>query len=78
MGMADFNPIAIAHNRFLTTPVPKEANRILTEFLWSRREEVDKALEPFGFVLADVTQPTFTRIVRVGDIRPVLNPEETP
>lgn len=73
--MTDTRP-ALAHDYALMTPAPDGVDHAISDVMARHEAELDEALRPFGVALSDLLQPTWMRVVRFGDVIPLVSPSE--
>lgn len=60
--------LAAAHGFALLAPAPDGVDAAIASVMQRHRAELERALAGFGLELDDLCQPTWMRIVRVGDV----------
>jgi len=69
------SPAAIAHGFALMVPAPDGVDDAISEVMARHKAELDAVLERYGVQLRDLLQPTWMRIVHVGDVEALRAPE---
>lgn len=67
---------ALAHGEVLTVVAPDGVEAAISAVMARHEDELNVALKPYGVELRDLLQPTWMRIVRVGDVQPFTSASE--